>query len=255
MTERYAFRYTEFLIGQREKNKIFADLKGDNPLTADICARFKGLPFAEGDAPLAQFGIRVLQDDKSLQGLSDDVADYGVDALRTVLLENKIPLSHNQKAAGWRLADKVWHILKQTDLGNPTDWNIPNFYPVINALQNQNWKEAWLCLKTVLNTDKVPAGVAFGIYPFMPHLVQNLYPDIHLKMHDFFDFIQHKKLPPCYFVEINGKRICDFYPSDKEDFEKIQKEALSFPLVQNKIKDKEIQKIINISGKGINFVV
>ena len=43
--------------------------------------------------------------------------------------------------------------------------------------------------------------------------------------------------------------------SSCDDFEKIQKEALFFSAVQNKIKDKEIKKIIHINGKGINFVV
>ena len=255
MTERYAFRYTEFLIGQKEENKIFADAEKENPLTADIFARFKGNLFVDGKSPLALFGIRVTTDDKSLQELMLDVADYGADASRVVLLENKLPLTHPQKTAGWRLADKLWHLLEQTSLGEPQDWDNQLFYPVIEALQQSDFKRAWVDLKTILNMDNVPTGVAFGLYPFMPHLVQSLYPDIHSKMPKFWSFVQSKKLPPRYFVEINGRRIYDFYPTDTGDFEKIKKESLSFPAIQNKIKGRKIQKVINIFGKGINFVV
>ena len=255
MTERYAFRYMEFLIGQTEKGKIFADCADKNPLIADIDARFKGVPFSDGQSPLADFGICVSSDDENLQKLRPDVMDYGADALRVALLENKMPLSHNQKAAGWRLVDKLWHILKQTDLGCPSNWNELDFYPIIEALQTGDYKNAWIHLKTILNSDKIPAGVAFGVYPFMPHLVQSLYPNIHSKMNDFWTFIQSKKLPSRYFVEVNGRRICDFYPSDEKDLKKIEKEALSFPAIQNKIKGKKIQKIVNVSGKGLNFVV
>ena len=255
MTERYAFRYTEFLIGQTEKNKVFVTDENDNPLIGDIKSRFKGLPFVDGLAPLSFFGVRVLKDDKNIQSLSDDVADYGADALRVALLENKKPLSHNQKAAAWRLVDKLWHILKRVDFGNPDDWDKSDFYPVISSLQAGDYKRAWIDLKTILSMEKVPAGVAFGVYPFMPHLIQSLYPDIHSKMPDFWNFIQSKKLPPCYFIEVNGRRVCDFYPSDGANLEKIQKEALSFSVVQNKTKGKAIQKVINISGKGLNFVV
>ena len=255
MTERYAFRYTEFLIGQTEENKLFATGENDNPLIADIDARFKGMIFVEGQSPLSSFGIRVSKDDKIMQSLSNDVADYGADALRVALLENKMPLSHNQKAAAWRLVDKLWHILKQVDLGGPTDWDKSDFYPVINSLQAGDYRRAWIDLKTILSMDKVPAGVAFDVYPFMPHLVQSLHTDIHSKMPDFWHFIQSKKLPSCYFIEINGRRVCDFYPKNETDFEKIQKEALSFPAVQNKIENRAIQKVINISGKGLNFVV
>ena len=113
MTERYAFRYTEYLIGQKEESKIFADVSDENPLLADIGARFRGMPFDEGKAPLALFGIRVPLSDDGLQKLSADVADYGADALRVAILENKLPLTHQQKAAGWRLVGNLWHILKQ----------------------------------------------------------------------------------------------------------------------------------------------
>lgn len=255
MTERYAFRYTEFLIGQAQKDKVFADAIGDNPLIADIDARLRGLSFAKGQAPLIAFGIQVLTDDEILQKIKVDTTDYGADALRVALLENKKPLSHNQKAAAWRLVDKLWHLLKQADLGDVGAWDATDFYPVIEALQSKDYKNAWIHLKTILNADIVPAGVAFGIYPFMPHLVQSLYPNIHSKMKDFFIFIKSKKLPPRYFIEFNGKRLGDFYPTNSSDFEKIKKEALSFPFVQNKIKGKEIKKVINISGKGLNFVV
>ncbi|MBO5997528.1 MAG: hypothetical protein J6P93_03285 [Alphaproteobacteria bacterium] len=255
MIERYAFRYTEYQIGLLEKGKMFSDTAADSALMADIANRFLGAPFINGDAPLAVFGIKVPARDEKLQKLTEDVADYGADALRTVLLENKMPLSHPQKAAGWRFADKVWHILKQMDLGNPTDWDKQGFYPVIDALQKQNWKQAWILLKTILNADKVPSGVGFGVYPFMPHLVQSLYPDIHGKMSDFWRFIEQKKLPPRYFVEVNGRRVCDFYPTDINDFEKTKKESLNFSAVQNKIKGKQVQKVINVSGKGLNFVV
>ena len=255
MTERYAFRYTEFLIEQTEQDKIFACATGDNPLLADIEARLKGIAFGKGQAPLAAFGIRVQLDDENLQKIKADTADYGADALRVALLENKMPLSHNQKAAAWRLVGKLWHILKQADLGDVKKWDTTDFYPVIESFQSEDYKSAWIHLKTILNADNVPTGVAFGVYPFMPHLVQSLYPSIHSKMGNFFAFIKSKKLPPRYFVEINGRRVGDFYPINSTDFEKIKKEALSFPFVQNKISGKEIKKVINISGKGLNFVV
>ena len=255
MTERYAFRYTEFLIGQKEENKIFADAEKENPLTADIFARFKGNLFIDGKSPLALFGIRVPTDDKNMQELIPDVADYGADALRVVLLENKLPLTHPQKTAGWRLADKLWLAFKQMPLGDLQEWDNQIFYPVIEALQQKDFKRAWVDLKTILNMDNVPPAIVFGLYPFMPHLVQSLYPEIHSKMPKFWSFIQSKKLPPRYFVEINGRRVCDFYPTDISNFEKIKKESLSFTAIQNKIKGRKIQKVINISGKGINFVV
>ena len=255
MTERYAFRYTEFLIGQKETDKVFADTSSENPLIADICARFKGAHFVNGKASLSALGIRIQKNDKSLQKVAEDVADYGADALRVATLENKLPLSHNQKAAGWRLADKLWLLLKEKDLSAPDNWLLKTFYPTIETLQNQDFKNAWFCLKTILNADHVPSGVAFGIYPFMPHLVQSIYPNIHSKMPTFWKFIQSIKLPPRYFIEINGKRICDFYPTYSSDFEKIKKEALSFLSVQNKINGKEIKNSIHILGKGINFVI
>ena len=161
MTERYAFRYTEYLIGQKEENKIFADVPDKNPLLADIGARFKGVPFDEGKAPLALFGIHVSQSNDDLQKLSADVADYGADALRVAVLENKLPLTHQQKAAGWRLVGNLWHILKQTPLGVPQDWDNQTFYPVVESLQQKDFKRAWVDLKTILNADNVPQGVCF----------------------------------------------------------------------------------------------
>lgn len=253
MTDRYAFRYNEFKIMQIEQKKRF-DYEDATPLLADIAARMQGLSFCEGEAPLAFLGIRTAQKDDTLLSLQDDESDYGVDALRIALLENSFPLSHEQKTAGWRLADKLWLSLREKSLGDFNQLKQPLFYPFIQAIQNKEWKKAWITLKTIMNTKIEPVS-AFCLYPFMPHLVQSIHFDIHSKMAEFWSFIQKINVPNRYFIELNGHFVCDFYPEDEKDFEKIQKEALSFPLLQNKIKGKEIKNIIHIDGKGVNFVV
>lgn len=253
MTDRYAFRYNEFKIMQIEQKKRFEYVEM-TPLLSDIGARMQGLGFADGVSSLAFLGIRTEQFDETLLSLQDDIIDYGVDALRIALLENKLPLSHEQKSAGWRLADKLWLNLRFAPLTNFDGLNQPLFYPFVASAQNKEWKKAWFALKTILNSGICPVS-AFCLYPFMPHLVQSIHSDIHSKMAEFWDYLQKIKVPTCYFIEVNGRYIADFYPSDETDFEKIKKEALSFPLVQNKIKDKEIKKSIHIDGKGVNFVV
>lgn len=256
MTERYAFRYTEYLGQKRHENCVF-DAKTDaDPLKADILSRFWGKELTAGFSPLAPLGILVQSPmTKAFQELIDDASDYGADALRVAYLENKMPLSHNQKAAAWRLVDKVWQMMKDSDLPDVYSWNNPVFYPVLSALQKQDVKGAWLNLKTILHNDALPAGIAYGLYPFMPFLVQSIFADIHSKMPLFWDFVLRQKLPPCYFVEVNGAFVLDFYPKNAQDFEQIQKEALSFAPVQNKIKNRMIKRVVNITGKGLNFVV
>ena len=253
MTDRYAFRYNEFKIMQIEQKKRF-DYVEKTPLLSDIGARIQGLGFCEGTSSLAFLGIRSQVFDDTLDSLQEDTADYGVDALRVALLENKMPLSFEQKSAGWRLVDKLWLSLRSLPLGDFQDLKQPLFYPFVLASQNKDWKKAWIALKSILNEKTVPV-VGFCLYPFMPHLMQSIHFDIHSKMAEFWDFLNTINVPACYFIELNGRYICDFYPSDSKDFEKIKKEALSFPVVQNKIKDKEIKNIIHIDGKGVNFVV
>ena len=253
MTDRYAFRYNEFKIKQIEQNKLFWSTS-DLPLLSDIAARMSGLMFDVGSAPLSFLGIRVALNDDNLMQLENDADDYGVDALRVVLLENKLPLSHEQKTAGWRLADSLWLKLRQLPLGSVSDIENTLFYPFIDAVQKRDFKKAWIALKTVLNNQVSPV-CAYCLYPFMPHLVQSIHSDIHSKMAEFWSFMQNIELPSCYFIEVNGSFIEQFYISDTSDFEKIKKEALSFPLVQNKINGKEIKKVIHITGKGLNFVI
>ena len=253
MTDRYAFRYNEFKIMQIEQKKRF-DYVEKTPLLADIGARMQGICFCEGESPLAFLGIRTGQKDDSLGILQQDASDYGVDALRIALLENKMPVSHEQKAAGWRLADKLWLSLREKQLCDFNQLNQPLFYPFVQEAQNKNWKKAWIALKTIMNADVEPV-LAFCLYPFMPHLIQSIHFDIHSKMAEFWTFLQQIKVPKRYFIELNGHFVCDFYPEDEKDFEKIKKEALSFSLVQNKIKEKQIKNIIHIVGKGVNFVV
>ena len=238
---------------QIEQKKLF-DYEDVTPLLSDVGARMQGLPFFDGYSSLSFLGIRVDLKDDTLMFLKDDVSDYGIDALRVVLLENKFPLTHAQKASGWRLADKLWLNLKDLPLGDFEQLNNSLYYPFIQCLQVKDWKKAWFKLKTIFNNHS-DSVLAYCLYPFMPHLVQSIHSEIHSKMAQFWSFVLAIEAPRRYFIEINGRQVCDFYPNSCDDFEKIQKEALFFSAVQNKIKDKEIKKIIHIDGKGINFVV
>ncbi len=257
MTERYAFRYTEYCVAQKEAQVLFNSntAENENPLLADIAARFKGSVAGVGEVALAALGIRVAADNADLQALTADAPDYGADALRVAVLENNLPLTHNQKAAAWRLVDKMWQFLEQKPNLSNENLNAAQFYPFIGAVQKQDYKTAWFSLKTIFNQQPQNGAFIFALYPFMPHLVQSLYPDIHSKMPDFWQKINQIRLPDCYFIEVGGRFVTNFYPSDENDFEKIKKEALSFVPVQNKIKQKEIKKVIHIPRKGLNFVV
>ena len=253
MTDRYAFRYNEFKIAQIEQNKLF-DYCEKSALQADISARMMGICFSDGSSELAFLGIRVALMDENLLSLQEDCTNYGIDAMRVALLENKQPLSYEQKSATWKLVDKLWLSLRDFQLPDLKLINQPVFYPFISAVQKKDFKSAWICLKTVLNEQIQPVCL-FCLYPFMPHLVQSICSDIHSKMAEFWRYLNALEVPKAYFIEVNGKKVMQFYPKNAQNFEEIQQEALSFEQVQNKIRNKQVKKVIHVQGKGLNFVV
>ena len=253
MTDRYAFRYTEFKVAQIEQNKLF-NYSEKNALLADIAARMTGISFIDGKSSLAFLGIRVDLFDADFENLAEDCTNYGVDAMRVVLLENKQPLTQEQKSAGWKLVDKLWLSLRDFELPELEQINQPVFYPFISAIQKKDWKSAWICLKTVLNEQKMPVCL-FCLYPFMPHLVQSICFDIHSKMAGFWNYINSINVPDSYFIEVNGKKVIQFFPKNTDNFDKIKEEALSFTLIQKKIAGKNIKNVVHVQGKGLNFVV
>ena len=253
MTDRYAFRYNEFKIAQIEQNKLF-DYHETSALLADITARMMGISFTRGTSDLAFLGIRVSVTDDSLAQFQEDCTNYGVDALRVALLENKQPLASEQKSAMWKLVDKLWLSLRGFQLPDLEQINQPVFYPFISCIQKKDFKSAWICLKTVLNEQIQPACL-FCLYPFMPHLIQSICSDIHSKMAEFWSYINSLDVPSSYFIEVNGKKVMQFFPKNTQNVDEIQQEALSFDLVQHKLQNKPVKNVVHVQGKGLNFVV
>ena len=248
MKERYAFRYNEFLQQQKETGKIFASDNCLNALLCDVDYRYKGKEFIHGNAAFSKLGVRV-NGNLNLTGNLDFLTDtYGADAVRIALIE-ELPLTDANLTGCWRFVGNLWRLLKQEKLNaNFSDLKI------YECIQNKNYEQALIALKSAIKHGKIGRDIFKLCYPFMPHLILSFNPEIHSQMMSFWQDVWKMSFVKKMFVEINGKKVLDFYPKTKEKQEIIE-EVLSFDKIKRKITDKPIKRIIFIPEKGVNFVV
>lgn len=252
MIERYAFRYTEYLMQQRWKQAVFAPA-ADDVLQSDMLARLTGAPMLQGVPKLLKLGILTEQNTPLFEQYIPLVETYGADAVRCALVLNpKCSIDDDVLfTSGWRQADKVWQLTHK--MGNNIDIQNAAYYPLLTALQKKDFKAALIELNTLIKTEHAfSKELLLFIYPFMPHLVTRVCGDIHLQMADFWADLMQMHLPQRLFIEINGKSVMSFFTQEIDE-QKIIKQALSFDKIQNKIKGKP--RIIFIPRKGINIVV
>ena len=249
MKERYAFRYNEYLQQQAQKGKVFAlDGTGGNALFNDIAARLQGKAFVSGISSFSKLGIQCdgdFQDSDEIIPLADI---YGADAVRLALVEG-LPLTDENLTGCWRFIGNLWYDLK-TNLRTAELCD----KAVYKSLQQSNYKQALIDLKTLIKTKHYTEDILCLSYPFMPHLALYFDKDIHQKMKGFYASLQSKIINNKYFIQVNGKCVMDFYPTNTEK-EQIIREALSFSKIACKIKNKSVQNVIFIPNKGVNFVV
>ena len=182
--------------------------------------------------------------------------DYGADAVRLSLFLEKGNITDTKLTAHWRFIQKAALLFDGItfDLPKEKDLENPLFYPIVKGWQESDLKKALIATKHAINAEGNPLALLFFLYPFCPHIATYFYPAVHEKMGDFYTKLQKMTVPPVYFIEINGKNCDSFYPLYTDE-QKIIKEALSLPQLQNKIKGRKIKNVIFIEGKGLNFVV
>lgn len=249
MKERYAFRYNEFLQQRKEQGKIFEKEKSLNVLLCDVKARFQGKGFVKGDSSLSKLGVRVNGTFSLPENWKELTDMYGADALRIALIEN-IPLSDENLTGCWRFIGNLWRTLQAYNLMT----NDMSDYVVYETLKKGDYKQVLLALKSAIKNNQIGRDIFKLCYPFMPHLILSFVQDIHEQMPAFYKDIQTKALPNKMFIEVNGKRIMDFYAEAKDKQEFID-EVLSFGRIKRKITNKSIKRIIFIPQKGVNIVI
>lgn len=255
-TKRYPFRYAEYLAQQRWAG-LFFDQKDTDPLKDDIINRQTGQAYQTGfKTPLLKLGILSKQTNTRETDTMIFADDYGADAVRLSLFLEKGKITDTKLTAHWRFIQKAALLFDGVAFNLPKqkDLELPLFYPIIKAWQENDLKKALIATKHAINAEGDPVALLFFLYPFCPHIATYFYPTVHKKTTDFYVRVQKITVPPVYFVEINGKNCDSFYTLHTEE-QKIIKEALSLPQLQNKIKGRKIKNVIFIEGKGLNFVV
>ena len=257
-TKRYPFRYAEYLAQQKWQGFSFAPKRAfPCPLEEDIFNRMTGQPFQSGrKVRLLKLGILSTEKTQREINASNLADDFGADAVRLSLFLERGKITDNKLTAHWRFIQKAALLFDGHTFKMPTKKQLqdPIFYPVIENWQKSNIKNALILTKRAVNAAADPAATLFFLYPFCPHIATYYYPAIHEKMAAFYAKVKQIKVPPEYFIEINGKWCGSFYPAGTTE-EKIIKEALSLSELQNKIKNRKIKNVVFIKGKGINFVV
>lgn len=246
MTDRYAFRYVETTVQATWRNKGWA--QGDS-LADDVTARLTGAAWTAREAPGRTWGV--LTPVCKEQPPFELIDSYGADAVRVTMLQPG-GLSDAALTGAWRWMNALWLGLRDC-AGQAPDWRDPALGSALQALQKDDLTALLVQLKSLFHAGPRPA-LAVLLYPFVPHLVTHLVPDVHERMPAYRAQWQTVLPPPVLFIEVNGKRVADFVPGSL-DARQIEKEALSFPLVQRKIKGRAVRAVKIIPSKGVNFVV
>ena len=248
MTDRYAFRYVETTVQSSWRNSFWAE--GTN-LLDDVSARFEGekVIFKDISAPALYWGVLTpVCEEKPAFELVDS---YGADAVRLAMLQPG-GLSEQTLTGAWRLMNALWLGLRDKTEIAP-EWKDKELVPALHALQKEDFSDLLIHLKSLFHRGP-RASLLPLLYPFIPHLITHLIPDIQTRMSSFYQRWKTQQLPPVLFIEINGERIADFVPNSLEN-EEIKKEALSFPVVQHKINGRPVCDVKIIPLKGVNFVI
>lgn len=255
MKERYEFRYNEVRLQNLWKNCVFLTDNQDNPLFLDIYSRLTGVEFSPAPtSDLLKIGILSTNTTDEFQKASDFANNYGSDAVRLALLLEKTPLCHEKLVAHWRYINELFEYFYHsapTDISN-ISINLPKLK---NLILKKDLNNLLIYLKSLKKNDQNKDLLFYLFYPFVPHLITTLMPDIHQKMPLLYQKIITSDNPEEFFVLINQKMKGCFFPSDVSDLDKIKKEALSFAVKSAKIKPTDVKNIIIIPHKGANIVI
>ena len=248
MKERYAFRYNEFIQQQKEAGKLFSLESFSDALLSDVDFRFQGKEFENGESPFFKLGVHV-NGNLNFKGDLNFLADtYGADALRIALIEN-MSLTDQNLTGCWRFIGNFWRLLKTMRLHQEL-----SDFKVYESIQKKDYGQTLIDLKSAIKQENIGKDIFKLSYPFMPHLILSFEQDIHEQMPIFYKSIQTMTLPNKMFVQVNGKRVLDFY-TRLEEKQEIIDEVLSFDKIKSKIKGKSVKRIIFIPKKGVNIVV
>lgn len=184
---------------------------------------------------------------------TETIQSYGADACRiNLLIHKKI---QSEPLPQWRWIQRL-HTLFYPVIQNPK-WdkdvitkelqNYPEFYTILFPYQQHKYYQVLALLKSFLKSHKTISFnmlcfVASLLAPFIPHLFCDFLSFSKQSYALIMDLSQHP-----ITVQSNGRFIDIFYTSSTDVYQ-IQKEALSLPKIQRRIKGREVRFIFIPQG-------